>query len=188
MRSPVRIRAPRFICAYLQGFCEEGSGRGSGAWIVGIGVADRDPFEFLAGEVPPPDRIPGQAGRQLEAPASLRRCLGRDHLANDPECAFAVADPGCSPQERAEVQEQLQRVGGLIVDQLTARQRAVVIAIDGVSTATLAAEPETARGAIYKTLHDARKKLTAQLAFCCAERLRMFKRTLQCPVVVSIGE
>jgi RNA polymerase sigma-70 factor, ECF subfamily len=105
---------------------------------------------------------------QLEAPVSIRRRLGHDRLANDPERTFALADPGCSPQERAEAQELLGTVSGLIVDQLTARQRAVVvaIAIDGVPTATLAAELETTRGAIYKTLHDARKKLTAQLALC----------------------
>jgi RNA polymerase sigma-70 factor, ECF subfamily len=105
---------------------------------------------------------------QLEAPVSIRRRLGRDHLADDPERAFAVADPGRSPQERVEAQELLEEVSRLIVDQLTALQRAVVIAIaiDGVSPATLAAELETTRGAIYKTLHDVRKKLAAQLALC----------------------
>ncbi|MGZ4234053.1 MAG: RNA polymerase sigma factor [Solirubrobacteraceae bacterium] len=105
---------------------------------------------------------------QLEAPVSIRRRLGHDHLANDPERAFALADPGCSPQERAEAQELLGTVSGLIVDQLTARQRAVVvaIAIDGVSTATLARELGTTRGAIYKTLHDARRRLAAQIAIC----------------------
>ncbi len=105
---------------------------------------------------------------QLEAPVSIRRRLGHDRLANDPERMFALTDPGCSPQERAEAQELLGTVSGLIVDRLTARQRAVVvaIAIDGVSTATLASELDTTRGAIYKTLHDARKKLAAQLALC----------------------
>jgi RNA polymerase sigma-70 factor, ECF subfamily len=103
---------------------------------------------------------------QLEAPVSIRRRLGHDRLANDPERAFALADPGCSPQERAEVQELLGKVSDVIIDELTARQRTVLvaIAIDGVSTATLAIELDTTRGAIYKTLHDARKKLTAQLA------------------------
>jgi len=103
---------------------------------------------------------------QLEAPVSIRRRLGHDRLASDPECAFAVADPGCSPQERAEAQELVGKVSRLIVDQLTVRQRAVVVAvaINGVSTATLASELGTTRGAIYKTLHDARKKLAAQLA------------------------
>jgi RNA polymerase sigma-70 factor, ECF subfamily len=105
---------------------------------------------------------------QLEAPVSIRRRLGHDRLANDPERAFALADPGCSPQERAEVHEQLGTVSELIVGRLTARQRSVLIAIaiDGVSTATLASELDTTRGAIYKTLHDARKKLAAQLALC----------------------
>jgi RNA polymerase sigma-70 factor (ECF subfamily) len=103
---------------------------------------------------------------QLEAPVSIRRRLGHDHLAKDPERAFAVADPGCSPEERAEVQELLRNVSDLIVGQLTTRQRAVLvaIAIDGVSTATLAIELDSTPGAIYKTLHDARRKLTAQLA------------------------
>lgn len=105
---------------------------------------------------------------QLEAPVSIRRRLGRDRLANDPERAFALADPGCSPHEHAEVQEQLGKVNDLIVGQLTVRQRTVLIAIavNGVSTATLAIELGTTRGAIYKTLHDARKKLAAQLALC----------------------
>jgi RNA polymerase sigma-70 factor, ECF subfamily len=103
---------------------------------------------------------------QLEAPVSIRRRMGRDHLANDPERAFAIADPGCSPQERAETQELLRRVSTLIVGQLTTRQRTVLIAvaIDGVSTATLAIELDTTPGAIYKMLHDARRKLTTQLA------------------------
>jgi RNA polymerase sigma factor (sigma-70 family) len=103
---------------------------------------------------------------QLEAPVSIRRRMGHDHVADDPERAFAMADHGCSPQERAEVQELLRRVSGLIVGRLTARQRTVLvaIAIDGVSTAALAIELDTTPGAIYKTLHDARKKLTTGLA------------------------
>ena len=103
---------------------------------------------------------------QLEAPVSIRRRLGHDRLANDPEWTFAVPDSRCSPQERAEVQEQLRTVSDLIVGQLTGHQRAVLIAvaIDGVSTAKLAVELGTTPGAIYKTLHDARRKLTAQLA------------------------
>jgi len=103
---------------------------------------------------------------QLEAQVSIRRRLGHDRLAYDPERAFALPDPGCSPQERAEVQELLGKVTDLIIGQLTARQRTVLIAIviDGVSPATLATEFDTTRGAIYKTVYDARKKLTAQLA------------------------
>jgi len=103
---------------------------------------------------------------QFEAPVSIRRRMGHDHLANNPEWAAAVADPGCSPQERAEVQELLRKVSALIVGQLTPRQRTVLIAIaiDGVPTATLAIELDTTTAAIYKMLHDARRKLTTQLA------------------------
>lgn len=103
---------------------------------------------------------------QFEAPVSIRRRLGRDRLANDPECAFALPDPGCSPQERAEVQELLRTVIGAILTQLTTRQRTVLIAIaiDGVPAATLASELNTTPGAIYKVLHDARRKLATQLA------------------------
>jgi RNA polymerase sigma-70 factor (ECF subfamily) len=103
---------------------------------------------------------------QLEAPVSVRRRLGRDRLASDPEYVFSCPDPGCSPEERAELQELLRAVSDLIVDRLTTRQRAVLIAlaIDGTSPAVLAMELDTTPGAIYKTLHDARRKLTAQLA------------------------
>jgi RNA polymerase sigma-70 factor (ECF subfamily) len=102
---------------------------------------------------------------QLEAPVSIRRRLGPDHLANDPEHTFALPDPRCSPPECAEVQELLREVSGLIAGRLTTRQRAVLIAIaiNGVSAATLAIELNTTPGAIYKALHDARRKLTAQL-------------------------
>jgi RNA polymerase sigma-70 factor (ECF subfamily) len=103
---------------------------------------------------------------QLEASVSIRRLLGHDRLARDPDHAFAVLDPGCSPQERVELNELLRTVSGLIVGQLTVRQQAVLIAvaIDGVSAATLATELDTTPGAIYKIVHDARAKLTAQLA------------------------
>jgi RNA polymerase sigma-70 factor, ECF subfamily len=54
-------------------------------------------------------------------------------------------------------------VSELITGRLTRHQRAVLIAIavDGVSPAVLASELDTTPGAIYKTLHDARRKLTA---------------------------
>jgi RNA polymerase sigma-70 factor (ECF subfamily) len=103
---------------------------------------------------------------QLEAPVSIRRRMGRDHVPDDPERTFALPDGGCSPQERVESQEELKVVSDLILGQLTARQRHVLIAvaINGESPAKLAIKLDTTPGAIYKTLHDARRKLTAQLA------------------------
>ncbi|MBA3566983.1 MAG: sigma-70 family RNA polymerase sigma factor [Actinobacteria bacterium] len=103
---------------------------------------------------------------QLEAPVSIRRRLGHDHLAHDPERAFALPDPGRSPQECAEVHELLRTLSSAITGRLTTRQRVVLIAvaIDGVPAATVAIELDTTPGAIYKMLHDARRKLSAQLA------------------------
>jgi RNA polymerase sigma-70 factor (ECF subfamily) len=48
---------------------------------------------------------------------------------------------------------------------LTARQHEVLVAlvIDGVATDELANRLDTTTGAIYKTLHDARRKLKANL-------------------------
>jgi RNA polymerase sigma-70 factor, ECF subfamily len=103
---------------------------------------------------------------ELEAPVSIRRRLGHDHLApGDPEHQPAIADPGRSPQERVETRELLQAVSDLVVNQLTARQRTVLIAIviNGASAETLACELHTTSGAIYKALHDARVKLRPEL-------------------------
>lgn len=103
---------------------------------------------------------------ELEALVSIRRRLGHDHIADDPDRAFELPDIGCSTEERAELHELLRTVSSLIVRKLTTRQRTVLIAIaiDGVSTAALAVDLDTTPGAIYKTLHDARRKLTSKLA------------------------
>jgi RNA polymerase sigma-70 factor (ECF subfamily) len=88
--------------------------------------------------------------------------MGHDRvvLVRDPDRALRVADGGDSPHDRAEVRELLQSVSDLMVEQLTARQRTVLIgAIDGTSTRALAGELDSTPGAIYKSLHDARVKL-----------------------------
>ncbi len=102
---------------------------------------------------------------QLEAPVAIRRSLGRDRLWHDPDRALLVADSGHSPHERAEVRETLRTVTDAMTQHLTPRQRRVLIAValDGVSPAALACELQTTPGAIYKTVHDARRKLVAQL-------------------------
>jgi RNA polymerase sigma-70 factor (ECF subfamily) len=106
----------------------------------------------------------------LEAPASIRRRLGRDRvgISDDPDSAEDVADLRESAHDRAEAHELLESVGRVLNHELTARQRIVLteVAINGTSTAALAEELDTTPGAIYKSLHDARlkvRRLTATL-------------------------
>ena len=68
---------------------------------------------------------------------------------------MSVASPGTSART-------LTR---LIAEELTAHQREVLIAvaIHGVATEDLARRLDTTSGALYKTLHDARRKLKAGL-------------------------
>jgi RNA polymerase sigma-70 factor, ECF subfamily len=104
----------------------------------------------------------------LDAQVSVRRRLGRDRvgISRDPDHALLVPDPGSSVHDRVERREFLRGLTKVINNRLTARQRAVLVAvaIDGVSTDTLAGELQTTPGAIYKTLHDARVKVRRHAA------------------------
>jgi RNA polymerase sigma-70 factor (ECF subfamily) len=104
----------------------------------------------------------------LDAQVSVRRRLGRDRvgISRDPDHALLVADPGSSVHDRVEMRECLRSVTKVINNRLTVRQRAVLVAvaIDGLSTDTLAGELQTTPGAIYKTLHDARVKVRKHAA------------------------
>jgi RNA polymerase sigma-70 factor (ECF subfamily) len=105
---------------------------------------------------------------QREAPAKLRRRVGRaGELPSDEGFEHARLWPveGESPHERSVARESAQTLARLIADELTARQREVLIAlaIDGVPTEDLARRLDTTTGALYKTLHDARRKLRAGL-------------------------
>jgi RNA polymerase sigma-70 factor (ECF subfamily) len=57
----------------------------------------------------------------------------------------------------------------LIAEELTPHQREVLIAlaIEGVTTEDLAIRLDTTSGALYKTLHDARRKLKAGFVDSC---------------------
>jgi RNA polymerase sigma-70 factor (ECF subfamily) len=104
----------------------------------------------------------------LEAPVSIRRRLGRDRvgISREPERAFDVPDPAHAAHDSFEMRERLAHVTSAIAGQLTPLQRTVLIAvaINGVPAKALALELHTTPGAIYKTLHDARGKLRAQVA------------------------
>ena len=102
-----------------------------------------------------------------EAAANLRRRAwqGRElPLAEEGWNAFFAS--GESTSETAETAELLTAVRDGIEAALTPHQREVLVAttLNGVPIDVLAERLETNRGALYKTLHDARKKLRAHLA------------------------
>jgi RNA polymerase sigma-70 factor (ECF subfamily) len=77
-----------------------------------------------------------------------------------------LADRGGSPESGAETSELLAAVRRGIAESLTLHQRTVLVAItlNDVPIDVLAERSGTTRGALYKTLHDARRKLRARLA------------------------
>ena len=72
---------------------------------------------------------------------------------------------GLGPDAQAEQSELLQLVRRAIDEELTPHQRRVLVAlaIDDVPIDVLAERLGTTRGALYKTLHDARRKLRRHL-------------------------
>lgn len=73
---------------------------------------------------------------------------------------------GFEPAQEAERRELLAALRTAVEEELTARQRQVFIAlvVTGVPLDALVAELGSTRGAIYKTMFDARRKLRAVLA------------------------
>jgi RNA polymerase sigma-70 factor (ECF subfamily) len=82
-----------------------------------------------------------------------------------PEGWDGMVAAGGSPADAAETGELLGRIAGAIKTELTPHQREVLVAlaIDGVPIDVLAERLGTTRGALYKSLHDARRKLRATL-------------------------
>ena len=77
-----------------------------------------------------------------------------------------LADRRAAPDTDAETTELIDAIGRAITEALTPHQRAVLVAItvNDVPVDVLAERLSTTRGALYKTLHDGRKRLTARLA------------------------
>jgi RNA polymerase sigma-70 factor (ECF subfamily) len=102
----------------------------------------------------------------LEAGVRLRRRAwqGRE-VVLEPEVWPAFADEGASPLERLEQGELLGALRSAIQNGLTGHQRDVFVALalNQVPIDVLAERLGTTRGALYKTLHDARKKLREEL-------------------------
>jgi RNA polymerase sigma-70 factor, ECF subfamily len=103
----------------------------------------------------------------LEAAVKARRRAwqGRE-VPLDDEGWSLVPHRGDGPGADAETAELLRAVQDAIASGLTSHQRAVLVAItlQDVPIDVLAERLGTTRGALYKTLHDARRKLRAHLA------------------------
>lgn len=103
----------------------------------------------------------------LEAGVKLRRRAwqGRE-VVLEPEAWTAFPDRGDSAQERIERAELVSALSSAIDRVLTPRQRTVFVALalSEVPIDVLAERLGSNRGALYKTLHDARRKLRRELA------------------------
>jgi RNA polymerase sigma-70 factor (ECF subfamily) len=103
----------------------------------------------------------------LEAGVRLRRRAWQEReVVLDPETWPGVADSGESPHSQAETGELMEALKQAVHSCLTEHQREVLVALalNGVPIDVLAERLNTTRGALYKTLHDARRKLRADLA------------------------
>jgi RNA polymerase sigma-70 factor (ECF subfamily) len=105
----------------------------------------------------------------LEAAVKLRKRAwqGRE-VPLEPETWSLLASPGLEPEDEVEQGELLSTLQTAIKDVLTPHQRRVLVALalNGVPIDVLAERLSTTRGALYKTLHDARRKLRAHLDEC----------------------
>ena len=102
-----------------------------------------------------------------EAAVKLRRRAWQDReLPLQPDSWSLIASGVASPCDQAEESELLAALQAAIAEALSAHQREVLVAItlNGVPIDVLAERLNTTRGALYKTLHDARRKLRRRLA------------------------
>ena len=103
----------------------------------------------------------------LEAGVKVRRRAwqGRE-VVLEPEAWPAFADRGVSAQETIEAGDLMSALRCAIDSVLTPHQRTVFVALalSQVPIDVLAERLGTTRGALYKTLHDARRKLRRELA------------------------
>jgi len=102
----------------------------------------------------------------LEAAVKLRKRAwqGRE-IPLEPEGWQSFSSAGLEPDAGAEQSELLATLQAAIADVLTPHQRRVLVALalNGVPIDVLAERLNTNRGALYKTLHDARRKLRKHL-------------------------
>jgi RNA polymerase sigma-70 factor, ECF subfamily len=102
----------------------------------------------------------------LEAAVKLRKRAwqGRE-VPLEPDSWGLFSSAGLEPHAEAEQTELLATLQSAIAELLTPHQRRVLVALalNGVPIDVLAERLNTNRGALYKTLHDARRKLRKHL-------------------------
>jgi len=105
----------------------------------------------------------------LEAAVKLRKRAwqGRE-VPLEPESWSLFASVGLEPDAEVEQSELLRTLQRAIAEVLTPHQRRVLVqlALNGVPIDVLAERLGTTRGALYKTLHDARRRLRRHLDEC----------------------
>jgi RNA polymerase sigma-70 factor (ECF subfamily) len=105
----------------------------------------------------------------LEAAVKLRKRAwqGRE-VPLEPESWSLFSSAGLEPDAEAEQSELISTLQRAIEEELTPHQRDVLVALalNGVPIDVLAERLNTNRGALYKTLHDARRKLRKHLREC----------------------
>ena len=103
----------------------------------------------------------------LETAVKLRKRAwqGRE-IPFEPDTWNLFENVGLTPPKQVEQSELLSTLQTAIFDVLTPHQRRVLVAVtlNGVPIDVLAERLDTTRGALYKTLHDARCKLRGHLA------------------------
>jgi RNA polymerase sigma-70 factor (ECF subfamily) len=103
----------------------------------------------------------------LETAVKLRKRAwqGRE-LPFEPDTLNLFANLGLAPDEQVEQRELLSALQTAIGEVLTPHQRRVLVGLtlNRVPIDVLADRLHTTRGALYKTLHDARSRLRAHLA------------------------
>ena len=103
----------------------------------------------------------------LEAGVKARRRAWQGHEVPLEEAAWAtLADAGATLQHQAESRELIAALRAEIERSLSSRQREVLVAValNDVPIDVLAERLGSTRGALYKTLHDGRRKLRQALA------------------------
>ena len=103
----------------------------------------------------------------LEAAVKLRRRAwhGRELPTAPEHWPESAAGSAAAAADDAAQRELLATIRDAIAEELTSRQREVLVAValNDVPIDVLAERMETTRGALYKTLHDARRKLRRAL-------------------------